>query len=114
MPTTNQCKIPGRKGQRMLPNVRAPARSDSFNLFKDTFGISLRATSDGERCKELVEWLKDLPTGQDILREQFGGRPVNEQNLSEWKVGGKRPRQVAASVYFRRLREIRPFARLRP
>ena len=29
-----------------------------------------------------------LPAVQNVLKEQFGGRLVNEQNLSEWKQGG--------------------------
>jgi hypothetical protein len=47
-----------------------------------------RRIENGEQGKELVEWLNALPGVQDVLKEQFGGRPVNEQNLSEWKQGG--------------------------
>jgi hypothetical protein len=43
---------------------------------------------NGEQGKELVEWLNGLPAVQDVLKEQFGGHPVNEQNLSEWMQGG--------------------------
>jgi hypothetical protein len=43
---------------------------------------------NGEQGKDLVEWLNGLPAVQDMLKDQFGGRPVNEQNLSEWKQGG--------------------------
>jgi hypothetical protein len=47
-----------------------------------------RRIDNGEQGKDLVEWLDALPAVQDVLKEQFGGRPVNEQNLSEWKQGG--------------------------
>ncbi len=29
-----------------------------------------------------------MPEVQSVLAAEFGGRPVNEQNLSEWKQGG--------------------------
>jgi DNA repair exonuclease SbcCD ATPase subunit len=49
-----------------------------------------RRIDNGEQGKDLVEWLDALPAVQNVLKEQFGGRPVNEQNLSEWKQGGYR------------------------
>ena len=47
-----------------------------------------RRLRDGEEGKRLVEWLNSLPEVQEALQEHFGGRPINEQNLSEWKQGG--------------------------
>lgn len=47
-----------------------------------------RRVEDGEPGTELVKWLNGLPRVQEILKEQFGGRPITEQNLSEWKQGG--------------------------
>ena len=43
---------------------------------------------DGEAAKQLVNWLNGSPEVQDVLREQFGARPISEQNLSEWKQRG--------------------------
>jgi hypothetical protein len=43
---------------------------------------------DGEPGKQLVEWLNGLPEVQEVLKLRFGGRPISEQNLSEWKQGG--------------------------
>ena len=43
---------------------------------------------DGEPGKELVKWLNGLSGVQRVLKEQFGGRAITEQNLSEWKQGG--------------------------
>ncbi len=43
---------------------------------------------DGEPGKELVKWLNGEPGVQEILKEQFGGRLITEQNLSEWKQTG--------------------------
>ena len=47
-----------------------------------------RRLQDGEPGKALVDWLNAVTLVQEILKEQFGGRPVNEQNLTEWKQGG--------------------------
>ena len=47
-----------------------------------------RRLEDGEPGKESVKWLNGLPRVQEILKEQFGGRAITEQNLSEWKQGG--------------------------
>lgn len=44
--------------------------------------------SDGEPGGRLVEWMNALPEVQTVLATEFGGRPINEQNLSEWRQGG--------------------------
>ena len=43
---------------------------------------------NGEQGAKLVEWLNALPEVQRVLDEKFEGRPINEQNLTEWKQGG--------------------------
>ena len=43
---------------------------------------------DGEPGKQLADWLNELDKTKEILAELFGGRPINEQNLTEWKQGG--------------------------
>jgi hypothetical protein len=53
--------------------------------FRDELG---RRIEDGEPGKELVKWLNGEPRVQEILKKQFGGRAVTEQNLSEWKQNG--------------------------
>jgi len=47
-----------------------------------------RRLSDGEPGTELVAWLNGLPEVQRVVAAEFGGRPVREQNLSEWRQGG--------------------------
>ncbi|HEV2693233.1 MAG TPA: hypothetical protein VG347_10095 [Verrucomicrobiae bacterium] len=42
----------------------------------------------GERGRALVAWLNQLPEVRVILAEEFGGKPIREQNLSEWRKGG--------------------------
>jgi hypothetical protein len=62
---------------------------------------------DGEQGKDLVQWLNGLEEVKDILASDFAGRPVNEQNLSDWKQGGFRDwqRQQERSDSVRRLVE---------
>ncbi len=47
-----------------------------------------RRLQDGEPGTELVGWLNGLPEVKEVLAEHFAGRPITEQNLSEWKTGG--------------------------
>jgi hypothetical protein len=43
---------------------------------------------NGEQGTKLIKWLNDLPKVQEVLAAEFDGRPISEQNLSEWKQGG--------------------------
>lgn len=43
---------------------------------------------DGEPGTRLVEWLNALPDVRQVLADEFGGREISEQNLSEWRQGG--------------------------
>jgi hypothetical protein len=43
---------------------------------------------NGESAVQLVEWLNGLPEVQKVLAENFGGRAIGPQNLSDWKGGG--------------------------
>ncbi|HWB05438.1 MAG TPA: hypothetical protein VG796_20560 [Verrucomicrobiales bacterium] len=36
----------------------------------------------------LAKWLNSLPAVRKILRDTFDGKPINEQNISEWRQGG--------------------------
>jgi hypothetical protein len=49
-----------------------------------------RRLDEGEQGKKLVAWLNGLPEVQAILAAEFDGKPIREQNLSEWKQGGYR------------------------
>jgi hypothetical protein len=49
-----------------------------------------RRLSDNETGKNLVVWLNSLPEVQAVIAAEFGGRPIREQNLSEWRKGGFR------------------------
>jgi hypothetical protein len=43
---------------------------------------------DGVQGKDLVAWLNGLPAVRSIIEQEFGSRPIREQNLSEWRTGG--------------------------
>jgi hypothetical protein len=47
-----------------------------------------RRLENGQSGKRLVAWLNKLPQVRHVLAEDFGGKPIREQNLSEWKAGG--------------------------
>jgi len=66
-----------------------------------------RRLRDGEPGTRLVDWLNGLPEVRKVLKDQFGGRPVSGQNLSEWKQGGHQDwlRHQDVLSFVRRLRE---------
>ena len=47
-----------------------------------------RRLQEGEPAKGLAEWLNGLHRVQKVLKKEFGGRAVSEQNLCEWRAGG--------------------------
>jgi hypothetical protein len=47
-----------------------------------------RRIEDGHSGRELVDWLNGLTEVQAMLREKFGGRDINETNLSAWRQSG--------------------------
>ena|SRR5437899_1555817 len=47
-----------------------------------------RRLQDGKVGKKLVVWLNSLPQARAVLNKEFGGRPINKENLSAWKLGG--------------------------
>jgi hypothetical protein len=49
-----------------------------------------RRLRDGEEGKKLVAWLNTLPEVRALLAARFDGKPIREQNLSEWKKRGYR------------------------
>lgn len=49
-----------------------------------------RHLRDGEDGKSLVAVLNRMPEVKAVMGSEFGGRPIREQNLSEWRQGGYR------------------------
>jgi hypothetical protein len=47
-----------------------------------------RRMADGEPGIRLVEWLNGLEQVKQVMAQDFNGREISEQNLSEWKQGG--------------------------
>jgi hypothetical protein len=47
-----------------------------------------RRIENGWRGAKLVKWLNEQPSVKEVLRGEFNGRPVSEQNLSHWRDGG--------------------------
>lgn len=53
-----------------------------------------RRLQNGEEGKQIAEWLNTLPEVQALMAAEFDGQPVNEPNLSHWKLGGYRDWQA--------------------
>jgi hypothetical protein len=49
-----------------------------------------RRLENGEKGKQIAQWLNTLPEVTAVMASEFGGQPVNEPNLSHWKLGGYR------------------------
>ena len=47
-----------------------------------------RRLANGEKGGPLVAWLNSLPEVQAVLAREFEGKPIREQNLSEWRKHG--------------------------
>ena len=47
-----------------------------------------RHLKNGAPSQKILDWLNSLPEVQAILARDFGGQPINNQNLSKWKVRG--------------------------
>jgi hypothetical protein len=47
-----------------------------------------RRLEDAWTGPKLVAWLNTLPAVQRVMRDQFRGQPVTEQNLCHWREGG--------------------------
>src|SRR5882757_1554454 len=45
---------------------------------------------NGECGRHLVAWLNELPEVQAVLAAHFGGRAINEPNLTAWRQNGYR------------------------
>lgn len=52
---------------------------------RDSLNVRLQ---DGEPGPQILQWLNGLYETQDMLDSLFDSRPINEQNLSEWRQGG--------------------------
>ena len=50
--------------------------------------LNQRLDLEDETETALAEWLNGLPEVQEVLKEFFGGQPIRQQNVSEWRLGG--------------------------
>jgi hypothetical protein len=44
--------------------------------------------NDGDEGKELVEWLNAKPEVSEVVTRLFDGKPISQQNLSQWRTHG--------------------------
>lgn len=43
---------------------------------------------DGQPAGEILPWLNELPEVKVVLTRSFGGEPIGDQNLTNWRQGG--------------------------
>jgi hypothetical protein len=67
-----------------------PGRGKISRLPREVQEEVNRRLKEGERGKTLVEWLNSLSSVRDIMESEFEGKPVREQNLSDWRKHGYR------------------------
>lgn len=67
---------------------------------------------DNEPGNQLADWLNSRPEVQAVLEKEFGGRPITESNLSDWRLGGHaewrrhQERLEAATAMLRQAEEL--------
>jgi len=91
MPTKDQRgKTENKNGrQSASPTTNFMTRLGKIARLPRTLREQLNARlHNGEMGKRLLAWLNAEPEARSVLAEKFGGRPINDQNLSEWKRGG--------------------------
>jgi hypothetical protein len=81
------------------PEFKQPAHQQTESIMKTRNGkiahlpfqireeLNIRL-ANGEPGNRLVEWLNAHPAVIEVMNNCFAGRPVSEQNLSEWRNGG--------------------------
>ena len=47
-----------------------------------------RRLQNGQPGKQIVAWLNTLPEVAAVMAADFDGQPINEPNLSHWRLGG--------------------------
>ena len=47
-----------------------------------------RRLQDGQPGNQVVAWLNTLPEVAAVMAAEFAGQPINEPNLSHWRLGG--------------------------
>jgi hypothetical protein len=55
--------------------------------------INLRLFN-GKSAGDILPWLNELPEVKEVLAAEFAGAPVNDRNLSNWRVTGYRRWQM--------------------
>ena len=62
-----------------------------------------RRLRNGEKGSHLIDRLNRLPAVQSILARDFGGRPINAVNLTQWKKRGYRDWLLQCEIAEKRL-----------
>ena len=47
-----------------------------------------RRLLEGQSGPDILQWVNELPPCRQMLAQKFGGRPIDDNNLYEWRHGG--------------------------
>lgn len=47
-----------------------------------------RRLQDGQSAPDILGWVNELPQCRQMLAQKFAGRPIDDNNLYEWRHGG--------------------------
>jgi hypothetical protein len=89
--TTNQLKKPSKNLHytNQVQSNHTMSRTGKIarlpRPIREELNVLLERSTPG---RLLAAWLNSLPEVQELLRDFFDNKPVNEQNLSEWRRGG--------------------------
>src|ERR1700679_1421041 len=88
-PNSNNAQSPINKHQRKPTGKYMKTRNGKIaRLPLEIRDLLNTRLADGEPGNRLVEWLNSNPAVMIVMAEQFAGRPITEQNISEWRTGG--------------------------
>jgi hypothetical protein len=89
--TQDEGELPSAKGADFFPLEPGTKRNGKIaKLPRHIRDHINRAFDSGQTAVYITEQLNKLPEVKAVLENHFGGRPITQNNLSEWKAGGYR------------------------
>src|SRR5580658_2810733 len=96
MKMKNKIKVEGPSTE--IPDTQAPqqafvwlqpAFTGKISRLPEAVRLELnRRLQNSVPTREIVDWLNALPEVRAVLRAQFGGSPISEDNVSKWRKTG--------------------------
>jgi len=85
---TKPAEWPAEGGSCAYPFRRRARRGKIARLPRAVRDEVNQRLEDGQPGPAILAWLNGQPETQKTMQEEFGGKPISKQNLSEWRLGG--------------------------